>query len=205
MLLEARSLTREPILLYNLGRAYEGLGELERALAAYEEYLQEAPRAPDRETTERRVEALKREIAERKAAPPPTPTPAPATPPPAAAQPAAAPPPPPPITRNPSVVPIVVVGAGLATLAGGGVFGLLTNRAHDDAVANPRGPGATSDQDRAETFSVVANACFVAGGVLTAAGIAWTIVDRTGTAPGTGTGRSSAALRLTPLGAVGTF
>src|SRR4051812_49270055 len=43
LLLEARQLKTEPVLLYDLGRAYEALGKLAEAADAYGHYLEEAP------------------------------------------------------------------------------------------------------------------------------------------------------------------
>jgi tetratricopeptide (TPR) repeat protein len=79
----------EPILLYNLGRALEGLGDAKDAIDAYESYLHVAKHVEDRGAIERRIETLKGQLAKQAEAdrpPPPPPLPA-----------AAPPPPPPPV------------------------------------------------------------------------------------------------------------
>src|SRR5436190_6871538 len=43
LLQKAYALKREPVLLYNLGRAYEGLGDAKNAARAYSEYLGSEP------------------------------------------------------------------------------------------------------------------------------------------------------------------
>src|SRR5687768_17153818 len=60
LLRAAHALHPEPILLYNLGRALEGLGETEEAAEAYERYLAEGTDIEDRAAIERRVATLRR-------------------------------------------------------------------------------------------------------------------------------------------------
>ena len=62
LLERAYSLHEEPVLLYNLGRAYEGLGENQKAIDAYTKYLEKAPEAKDRGALERRIVTLKAQI-----------------------------------------------------------------------------------------------------------------------------------------------
>src|SRR5205814_1320420 len=57
-----------PALLYNLGQAYRGAGELQKALNCYRAYLRNAPDAPNREEVGRFVETLRHTLAEQKAA-----------------------------------------------------------------------------------------------------------------------------------------
>ena len=88
-----------PALLYNLGQAYRGAGEHQKALNAYRAYLRNATDAPNREEVVRFIEALKHTIEVEKATKekPPVGT-LPATPP-------------------PVVTPPVVVAAGAAAAA----------------------------------------------------------------------------------------
>jgi tetratricopeptide (TPR) repeat protein len=56
---ESYNLSNEPNLLYNLGATAEHLGDVDRAVAYYEVYLEELPGAPDAEEVRMRVERLK--------------------------------------------------------------------------------------------------------------------------------------------------
>src|SRR5689334_14972253 len=71
LLREAHDLFPEPILLYNLGRALEGLGQMAEAADAYEQYLEQATDVDDRAAIERRVETLRRNAEPREEEPPP--------------------------------------------------------------------------------------------------------------------------------------
>src|SRR5215212_10871269 len=64
LLQEAYRLSPEAVLLYNLGRAYEGLGDTAGALDAYTRYLAADPNAADRASIESRVATLKRQLDE---------------------------------------------------------------------------------------------------------------------------------------------
>jgi tetratricopeptide (TPR) repeat protein len=63
LLRKAHELYPEPTLLYNLGRALEGMGDARNAVAAYERYLRDAKQIDDRGAIERRVATLKAQIA----------------------------------------------------------------------------------------------------------------------------------------------
>jgi tetratricopeptide (TPR) repeat protein len=52
----------EPILLYNLGRALEGMGDTSGAIDAYEQYLKDAKQIDDRPAIERRIATLKAQL-----------------------------------------------------------------------------------------------------------------------------------------------
>lgn len=62
LLRKAHDLYPEPILLYNLGRALEGIGDAKGAVEAYDQYLQEAKHIDDRPAIERRIATLKAQI-----------------------------------------------------------------------------------------------------------------------------------------------
>src|SRR5262249_44501927 len=55
---EAYRLSNKPELLYNMGKSYDGLGDQARALDAYRHFLKQVSSSPDRETVQKRVEAL---------------------------------------------------------------------------------------------------------------------------------------------------
>ena len=188
LLLEAHTLDPQPVLLFNLGRAYEDLGQLDAAIATFTRYLGEDPNAVDRGAIEQRIETLKRqrderaalekqrdaertradaekaerERKEREVAH---------------------------ASRARSIGPYIVAGIGVAGVATGVVFGLLSKSKHDDASA----PSTTQQdaidlQDTAKSFATISTVSFIAGGVLVAAGATWWILDgkaatKQGTAP----------------------
>lgn len=153
-LLEARRFKAEPVLLYNLGRAYEALGKPSDAADAYAKYLEEEPEASDRKAIEGRIATLRGQANELAAA-----------------------------RRDPgpareendglTAVPWIVVGVGAASLATGGVLGFLANGKHDDAVADPVQASAVEKQDSAEGLARAATVTLIAGGVIAAMGLAW--------------------------------
>src|SRR4051812_2965671 len=122
----AYSITKDPVLLYNVGESYEKAGEGHQAVANYKAYLKEQPAAQDKAEVQRRIKAIEAKnykIASQSApgdnpatattapaTPPPSPRPAtppptaPVTPPPLKEPPATAttttPPPPPPSTPS---------------------------------------------------------------------------------------------------------
>jgi len=156
LLRESYALKKEPVLLYNLGRAYEGLGDIGAAADAYDAFLRAQPRTPDRGALERRIATLRRQLAEKEALKQK-----------AAQRPA----------RSPSVVPWVVAGFGAAGLVTGGVMGVLAGQRNADARNEPTYVGAQRLHSQAETFTKVADISFIAGGVLLAVGVVWGILD----------------------------
>jgi tetratricopeptide (TPR) repeat protein len=148
----------EPVIHYNLARAYEGLGRWREAIAAYEVYLREDPTLSDRGAIERRLQTLR------------------ALEPPAAGAVESTP-------RGRSyVVPILLVGLGAAAAGSGFVFGGLS-RTNEERVDDGRDQRAAHDAlGRAEDFATAANISFVVGGVLVAAGVIWFLIDKDGAA-----------------------
>jgi len=172
LLVEARSLYRAPVLLYNLARAYEGLGELERSVEAYEQYVEEQPDASDRGAIERRIESIERQIEERerlaaeseererelaeeraRAR---------------AAEERAG--------GGPGPWPYVILGAGAVMLAGGAGTGTAALLLRDDAAADPEHRSSRETFRTAEALATTANVLFVAGGIITAAGLTWILL-----------------------------
>lgn len=175
LLREAYGLYPEPLLLYNLGRAQEGLGDMQGAVESYEQFLREAKEIKDRGAIERRIATLKeqlqrqadearrraeeeerrrREEEERKRNPPP------------------------PIdTRTPlqKYGPWITMGTGGAFVVTGVFFGIRAQSTHDDAVATAIQRDAAELQASAERSATVANVLFVAGGAAIAGGLAWKI------------------------------
>ncbi len=173
LLREAYSLYPEPLLLYNLGRAQEGLGDPAGAVQSYERYLEDAKDIKDRGAIERRIETLRAQLAkqeedarrraeeeerrrreeeERRRNPPP------------------------PIDERTPLTkygPWITMGAGGATVLTGVYFGLRASNRHDDALATPIQRDAAELQNSAERSATIANVLFVVGGAAVAGGIAW--------------------------------
>lgn len=162
----ARELKQEPVLLYNLARAYEGLGRWEEAANTYRQYLIEEPAARDRKAIEARVLTIDAQVAEltgarkAQAATARSPeAPAPAD-----------------TSSKPGPTPWIVAGVGLALLGTGATLGVIANAKHDAAVDEPVQTRAVAFQDSAETFGTVATVVTIAGAVLALGGATWAIV-----------------------------
>lgn len=162
LLLESRRNYHAPVLLYDLGRAYEALGKPAEAADAYEGYLREDDKAPDRKAIEGRIATLRAQAAE-------------------LAKPKEQPKPPPVVVvkvtekEKPSpVVPLAIAGVGLGVLVTGVVLGFAAKSAHTDANNEPVQTKARDDQDRAKSLATAATVLDIAGGVLAAVGIGWT-------------------------------
>ncbi len=189
LLLEAYSFRPEPVILFNLARAYEGLGDLPRAIESYGRYLERDPQASDRRSIEQRLATLQKQVDERaalelqrdeerkrgeqarRAAAEALARASREVPPPA----------------RPRALPWLVAGAGLAGLGTGVVLGVLSRNHYDDAVADAyRGP-ATVDYAAARSYAMAANVAFGVGAAVAAAGVVWGVVDllslRTGPGP----------------------
>jgi tetratricopeptide (TPR) repeat protein len=156
---EAYALTPAPVLLYNLARAYEGLGDLERAAKSYEDFLGAEPNAKDRGAIATRAATLRRQIAEREAARR------------AAAQ------PPRPEPRRPSPFPWVVAPLGVAGIGTGAVLSVLSAKRHRDARDEPVQLTATHDQESAKSLATGANVALIAGAAVVAIGVVWGLLD----------------------------
>jgi tetratricopeptide (TPR) repeat protein len=178
LLKEAYQLRPDPVLLYNLARAYEGMGSLGDAVQAYADFLGAEPSAKDRGAIEARITTLRAQIdeqarLEREAA--------------ERAREAQA-------ARlrtaeewrvnaslrrrGTSPIPWIIAGAGGVALATGAVLGVLSIARHDAATTDAQADVA-ADQSQARSFATAANIGLIAGGVLAAAGVAWGVVDLT--------------------------
>lgn len=189
LLLEARELAQEPVLLYNLARAYEALGDAEKALSAYEQYLAEDPNARDRGATAQRVEALRQQIEARRALEKErdealrrsanravTQSPQPPA-------------------RSPSVVPWIVAGAGAVTVGAGAVLGVVALGRNDDAMAERSALRAEETKESADSFANASTVCFVVGSAILVGGLVWALLDR----------RASSTAWVRPNGLGGAF
>ena len=185
LLTEAYALEPQPVLLYNLARAQEGIGNNDAAIETYEKFLAQEPNAKDRGAIEQRLATLRRQRDERLALEKRS-----------AAQAIAQPTPLPPPERPPykrSVLPYVVGGVGVVGLAAGVIFGLSANSQRDDAVAAPGQREAIGLEDDAKSSATLSNVSFVVGGVLLAAGVTWWALDLKASKK---TGTSTPAMRV---------
>ncbi len=192
---EAYELSERPLLLYNIANALERIGEYQEAFDYLNRYRAFAP-AEERETLDRRMRAIERRLEERKAADAAREQDAAST-----------------DTSNdrldtspgtgtrtrgdgPNPGPIVLMGAGLAGVATGGVFTGLAMSARSDAAALCAASGddilcpleAQTALDDDRTYSIVSDVSMIAGGAVAATGLVLAIVDgvqrkqKTGTA-----------------------
>lgn len=159
---KAYRLKPEPVLLYNLARAYEGVGDLEHAVGAYRAFLVAEPSIEDRGAIEQRIltldqqnemqatNAREKKLADER----PRST-----------------------ERSPSAVPWIVVGVGAAGIVVGGVFGVLA-KSREAAQRGESQVLASRDSADAKAFARDANIAFAVGGVFLAGGLVWILLDR---------------------------
>ncbi len=183
LLRQAYALSPEPELLYNLGRALEGMNDINGAIEAYEGYLEHAKATADRAAIERRVAMLRIQRSGQHTAeplPPAAPLPEP-SPPVVTPNPEPPPPAPPPIVvdaTEPSALPWVVIAAGAVIAGAGGVYGGLAVHAHSQAKTEQQAMQAAIDQSDAQTDARNANIGFAVGGGVFVVGVVWEIIER---------------------------
>lgn len=169
LLRRAYAMFPEANLLYNLARAYGNLGDFGRAIDAYEQFLEAVPDTELRDTiearianyrqvlTERRAQERARErrlaleLARREAK-----------------------------DAGPNPAPWILAGGGGGVLVAGAILGGLSLAARNDAEDDPSFRSARDTSDRAVALGWAANGAFVLGGLLTAIGLVWGIVDVAG-------------------------
>ena len=197
LLREAHALYPEPILVYNLARALEGLGDLPGAIEQYERYLREAPQIEDRGAIERRIATLKEQLAVRERAAQPTgggTEPTPTTTGPTANRPDPGSPSAGPASTpganlgldrrgdeasaRPRSLPWIIAGAGVGVVAVGGVFGYLSQARQGDAEDEPVQVEAVKLHDAARRDATIANVMFVTGGAIAIGGAVWGVLER---------------------------
>jgi hypothetical protein len=77
-------------------------------------------------------------------------------------------------------VPWIVAGVGVAVLGAGVAFGVVSQDYDTQAADEPVMATAVDLHSQAETFAILANVFFIAGGLTAAAGLVWGIVSLTG-------------------------
>jgi tetratricopeptide (TPR) repeat protein len=182
MLREAHDVSAEPILLYNLGRAYEGLRDEESALAAYRRFLETIDpadaeaRAESAEPSARTVRAavvrLERVIAIQQAADAAG-TALSAS---IAQAPAAAHPQPEP-DDVPEVGPWALMTAGVGSVALGSVLGVIAVELRETASSYVHQVDAADAWSDAQDAAIGASVAFVVGGAAIGAGLVWWIAS----------------------------
>ena len=89
-----------------------------------------------------------------------------------------------PNTEAPSLVgPITVSSVGAALLLGGGAMGVLATMKHGEFEDASSLQERRDAADAGETFALVGDVLFIAGGATAAAGIVWLIIELTSEAP----------------------
>ena len=171
LLTEAYSCNPEPVLLYNFGRAYEGLGDFRRARDAYKRYLEARPDANDAPALQKRISTLDAQIAEqeelerRRRAPKPKPktvrvvTPA--------------------RESNSKLLPWAATGLGVVTLGVGAGLRISAQSKFNAAKDDPVHRSSRDKFQSAEDLATAANVLFVAGAVITAGGVTWLLLSPT--------------------------
>lgn len=181
----ADKLKPSPALHYNMAQAWEKLGDLPAALAAYARYLQLDPKAPNREAVERTVRSLEAKVAAESVQTPrlePGQEPVPAPPstslaanPPAPPLEATRPDPAPqPVERKNWLGPIIASGLGVVAAGAGVIMGVQARNAqnallaggNDRQQADALASKAKSDATAANVLYGVAGAAVLTGGVL---------------------------------------
>lgn len=208
LLEEAYVLSEEPILLYNIGRAYESAGDLERALGAYRRYLEVSVGAPNAAAvleTIATIEARQAELAAREAAALRAQIEAEER---ARAEEAAR------AAEEErrvraaeerrareeresrdlrSATAWSIAGLGAATLAGGAIAGVLALERRDDALVAPDQPTALRAMGDARDLATGANVAFAVGAALALGGVVWGAYELA-----LGGGETSATVSLLP-------
>jgi tetratricopeptide (TPR) repeat protein len=197
LLLDARALEPAPVLLYNLARAYEGLGDQPHALEAYQAYLDAEHAAVDRGAIEERIRTLQRDIAEHERLERQREEAVEranqeranqerlnqeranqerareAQPKPSAA-------------ARIGLGPSLTAGAGGVVLATGVVLAVVAESAHDGAQAESEQAAAASKQRDAQHLATWANVAFAVGGTAALAGVIWGFLRLRSPTSGTG-------------------
>lgn len=211
---EAYNLSEKTDLLFNLGICAEKLGQLDRAVAYYEVYLEEKPDAPDAAQVTARMEKLQKQID--------APEPAPKEPP---VEPAEqsneepAQPPQPALPMEPlfesdqleedekpagPVWPKIAIGVGGLVLAGGTITAIMAYKEYDH-LKNTCSPQCSDVQiKKSKAISVVADIQFGLGAAAVTAGIIGALVLRNKEKPARQTDETVVWRALPGIGPSGT-
>jgi len=166
LLREAYRVRPDPVLLHNLGRACELMGDWACAVGAYEKYLATVKwPPPDLTSITTRLAHCREKLA------PPAPPPAPA---PISDVPA---------PRSRSIAPPIVAAVGAAGFGVGAAMAFVARQRHDDAIMDPSQRGAMSKDASARSLMSTANTTMITGGAVALAGALWWLLDGVSSAP----------------------
>jgi tetratricopeptide (TPR) repeat protein len=191
LLKRAYELSHKAPILQNLGRAYERLGRLEDALDAFKNYLGKDPFAADRATIETEINAIEKQIDQKRAlamaaeaakakaeADQKAKADAEARAREEAARRQAAERLAEERRHHASPLPWIVAGVGVAGGINSAIFGALADARHRSASSPTLDqPTAKSTEDEAQTFATVTNVSLVVAGALLVTGVVWGVLD----------------------------
>lgn len=163
---KAYKLDPSPVLLYNIARCHEEMGEVDKAKANFTAYLKRVPNAPDRADVERRIRVMEA-VAARTSRAPVTAAGAPGVG--DSVQPR---------SSGPSALVWGVLGAGTAAIIAGAIFGLHAtdlDTQYTEELDDPRRKRTLADD--AEAAALRANIGYGVGGALLAAGVLLWVLD----------------------------
>ena len=179
----AEGLSHHPAFLYNIGIAASELGQFDRAIAAFQQFLREEPDTDHRQDVEGRLHLL--EIARNRQQSGPGPV-APVVP----AE-----------SHGPGVAPWIVIGASGAAVIGGAVLFAVGLGANSTVESSVDWPSVSADYDRGKLFTTLGAIIGAVGLAGAAAGVVW-LVAGSGE-PGEASVHASAGLGGVSIG--GTF
>lgn len=152
-------------------RALDGAGDLDGAIEGYEQYLEERPDAEDAGAIRARLQTLREQRARLEAEDAPEETDEPVE----EVEDA------PPETSEGGddvmgILPWIVAGVGVVVIGAGVGLGLVALDYGEQAQNEPTMRRAVSLQDEGETYALIANLLYIAGGAIAAAGVAWGVI-----------------------------
>lgn len=178
-----RDCTANPLLL-NLARAYELAGRKRQAVVSLETFLAREPNSGEKDQINRRIEVLKKKIAEEDAAaaaapPPPPPTSTPVNPPPPSETPAKS-------QAHQSPWPWVLAGGGVVVTTVGTIGYFAAKKRGDelaqqcqDPVRRAGCPGSVKSQGDTENNKMVGSSVVAGlGGAMIVGGAVWWFLDK---------------------------
>ncbi|MCK6524312.1 tetratricopeptide repeat protein [Myxococcota bacterium] len=176
---EAYRLSSRPVLLFNIANAYERLGRYDEAIDALSRYRAFA-KAEERESLDRRMQNLERRRDEARAAAVATQVAQPTQPTPTTPTPA--------VKSGPSPLPFVIMGAGVAGVGVGAVFGARSLSAGAEAEALCVGEAllcsgeAGPYLESAKRSALIADVSLITGAVLVVGGLGLGVFGKQGEA-----------------------